>query len=81
MEWTQFFVEDATDPSNTVRTVTRLEPTMKVFGALPLAPDGKVICEDDGSVEIRLLWGTASILKSFFDANGLSVVREINHEA
>lgn len=81
MSWTQFWVQvpDGVDPLRRRQFMKRVDEHMQQHGAVCHVPepDGLPVPEADGTFEVRVLFGPASIIKRILtDHYHLTVVRE-----
>ena len=80
MKGTQLWVRH--ESGRTANVVQGIEPHLVMFGALPYAPDGKVISAGDGTVEIRVMNSSAtSMVKALLADQQLVVERELENES
>ena len=77
--WYQLYVRHQID---TTGVMQRCDPILQRFGALPCAPDGRVISEPDGSVEVRVFSGEfgLNMVKDFLKDQGFTVEREVKND-
>lgn len=75
--WYQMWVRHSQKNVNAVSAMKQCDPILQMFGALPCAPNGTPIMEDDGTIEVRAynkmgFW----MAKSYLTEQGFVVERE-----